>query len=104
MEPKEFETKKEIKKATTYIVGLGLSELYINGNKVGTNVLSPGLTGYDKRALYVTYDVTQNMANGNNAIGVILGNGRYFAPRHKVPTLTITYGFPKWNGVCLSFL
>ena len=92
---KEFETKKEIKKATAYIVGLGLNELYINGNKVGTNVLSPGLTGYDKRALYVTYDVTQNMANGNNAIGVILGNGRYFAPRHKVPTLTITYGFPK---------
>ena len=92
---KEFKSEKTIKRATAYIVGMGLNELYINGSKIGDRVLSPGLTQYNKRALYVTYDVTNNMIKGENAIGVILGNGRYFAPRHNVPTLTETYGYPK---------
>jgi alpha-L-rhamnosidase len=74
---------------------LGLSELYLNGQKVGADVLSPGLTDYDKRVLYVTHDVTALVRSGHNALGVILGNGRFYAPRDKVPTLTRSFGFPK---------
>lgn len=91
----EFEINKKIKSATAFISGLGLFELYINGNKVGDQVLSPGLTEYNKRTFYMTFDVTKNLQSNENAIGVILGNGRYFAPRSNEPTATRTYGFPK---------
>jgi len=47
------------------------------------------------RSYYVSYDVTDQIHEGLNAVGTILGNGRYFAPRIKAPTPTLTYGFPK---------
>ncbi len=53
-----------MRRATVYVSGLGLSELYLNGAKVGDHVLSPGLTDYDKRVLYVTYDVTSRISAG----------------------------------------
>jgi alpha-L-rhamnosidase len=92
---KEFTTAKKVARATVYFSGLGLSELYLNGEKVGDAVLSPGLTHYDARAFYVTYDVTQQLRRGPNALGVWLGNGRYYAPRVTAPTKTLTYGYPK---------
>ena len=91
----EFTPKKAIARATAYMSGLGISELYVNGGKVGSDVLSPGLTEYPKRTLYVTYDVTRHMRPGSNAVGVMLGNGRYFGPRENNPTFARTYGFPK---------
>ncbi len=91
----EFEVEKKIKSATAFISGLGLFELYINGEKIGDQVLAPGLTEYNKRTFYMTFDVTNNLQSNKNAIGVILGNGRYFAPRGNEPTATRTYGFPK---------
>jgi alpha-L-rhamnosidase len=92
---KEFAAEKKIRRTTVWYSGLGLSELYINGKKVGSNVLSPGLTEYDKRMFYVTHDVTRFVHQGSNAVGVILGNGRYYAPRARSPVETRTYGFPK---------
>ena len=92
---KEFSAAKKVKRAVAYISGLGLSELYINGEKTGDSVLEPGLTEYTKRVFYVTYDVTDRIRSGENAVGVILGNGRYYAPRSAVPTNTRTYGYPK---------
>jgi alpha-L-rhamnosidase len=92
---KEFEVTRSIKRATVYMSGLGLSELYLNGEKVGDHVLSPGLTEYTKHTFYVTHDVTKQLQQGRNAVGVILGNGRYFAPRSKVPIETRTFGYPK---------
>jgi len=91
----EFKLAKKLKRATAYICGLGLFELYLNSNKIGDQVLSPGLTEYNKRSFYMTFDVTENLVNGENAIGVILGNGRYFAPRSGDPSNTRTYGYPK---------
>jgi alpha-L-rhamnosidase len=92
---KEFAIGEKIARATVSFCGLGYSELYINGNKIGNAVLSPALAQYDKREYYVTYDVTKNLRHGDNALGVILGNGRYFANRTKVPTTTVTFGWPK---------
>ncbi len=92
----EFEVGKKVKSATAFISGLGLFELYINGEKIGDQVLAPGLTEYDKRAFYMTFDITKNLHSDKNAIGVILGNGRYFVPRlYNKPTRKKTYGFPK---------
>jgi len=74
---KEFVVDKDIKRARAYICGLGYYELRINGKKVGDHVLDPGWTDYDKRVLYVTYDITWYLRKGKNAVGVMLGNGRY---------------------------
>jgi len=92
---KKFQINKPVKRATAYIVGLGVYELYMNGKKVGDHVMSPGLTEYPKRSFYLAYDITDLVGAGNNTVGTILGNGRYFAPRLEKPTHTITYGYPK---------
>ncbi|HBK31594.1 MAG TPA: alpha-rhamnosidase, partial [Porphyromonadaceae bacterium] len=52
-------------------------ELFINGERVGDHRLDPMYTRYDRRNLYVTYDVTAQIKRGENAIGVVLGNGWY---------------------------
>ena len=92
---KEFTSDKQVRRATVSYSGLGLSELYLNGQKVGDHVLSPGTTEYPKRVLYVTHDVTDQIKNGDNALGAILGNGRYYSMRSKVYSGMPHYGFPK---------
>jgi alpha-L-rhamnosidase len=87
----EFALSGNVRRATVYLSGLGYSELYLNGSKVGDHVLDPILTDYDKRVPYVTYEVTEQLKAGKNAIGVWLGNGRYLAPRPNART----FGYPK---------
>lgn len=70
-------TEKKIKSARAYICGLGYYELYINGTKTGDHVLDPAPSNYDKQAYYVSYDVSEQIKTGKNAIGIILGNGFY---------------------------
>ncbi|WP_332369822.1 family 78 glycoside hydrolase catalytic domain [Spirosoma telluris] len=74
---KPFEITKKIKSARAYIAAGGLYELYLNGQKIGSHRLDPMYTRYDRRTLYVTYDVTPQLQSGQNAIGVLLGNGWY---------------------------
>ena len=76
-----FVVDKAVASATAFISGLGYYELRLNGRKVGDHVLDPGWTDYDKRLLYVTYDVRTYLRPGSNAIGVMLGNGWYCTPR-----------------------
>lgn len=72
-----FSTGKKVKSARAYIAAAGLYELSINGKKIGNHRMDPMYTRFDRRTLYVTYDVTQEINQGNNAIGVLLGNGWY---------------------------
>ncbi len=74
---KAFTARKKIKTARAYIAVAGLYELYINGSKIGNHRLDPMYTRFDRRTLYVTYDVTGALQQGTNAIGVLLGNGWY---------------------------
>jgi len=74
---REFTVDKPIEKARAYICGLGYYELSLNGKKVGDHVLDPAFTRYDRRVLYATYDLTDRLTQGENAAGVILGNGWY---------------------------
>jgi alpha-L-rhamnosidase len=92
---KDFVLEKKIRRAVLYASGLGVSELYLNGSKVGNHVLSPALAEYQKRIFYVTHDVTDGLKRGENAIGVILGNGRFYSPRSQLYAGMATYGFPK---------
>ena len=71
------------------------SELYLNGAKVGDAVLSPAVAQYDKRAFYVAHDVTEQLKRGANAMGVVLGGGRYSSDRSKVYAGTMNFGWPK---------
>ncbi len=91
---KEFSFDKKVQRATAFISGLGLFELAINGEKIGDQVLAPALSEYDKRVYYMTFDVTQHLQR-ENAVAIILGNGRFFAPRITEPAPTRTFGFPK---------
>jgi len=72
---KEFNIQKQIETAKLYICGLGYYVLRLNGKKIGDRILDPAQTDYNKIALYSTYDITNELKE-NNAIGVILGNGR----------------------------
>jgi alpha-L-rhamnosidase len=92
---KEFAVEKKISRATVYFSGLGSSELYLNGAKVGDAVLSPALAQYDKRVFYVTHDVTKQVRRGANAIGAVLGGGRFSSDRSKVYAGTVNAGWPK---------
>lgn len=93
---KEFPLKKEIKRATVHICGLGWYELFFNGQRVGDQVLAPAQTGFDKTVLYNTYDVTSLLTSGKNAVGIALGNGLYYNMRQKSKPWKIpTYGYPK---------
>ncbi len=92
---REFHTKAAIQKAVLYFSGLGLSEAVINGQRVGNEELSPHVSDYSKTVFYRTFDVTGLLRQGANAIGCILGNGRYFAPRVRVPFPMENFGCPK---------
>ena len=74
---KSFSLGKNIKNAVAHISGLGYYELYLNGKKVGDHVLDPGQTNYEDYALYVTYDITGQLKQGENLAGVMLGDGWY---------------------------
>ena len=92
---KEFSTAKKVKSATAYVMGLGLYELYINGKKVGDQVLAPTPTDYTQNIKYNVFDVTNLLTEGKHAIGVILGNGRFYAMRQAKPYKVKSFGFPK---------
>lgn len=70
-------TGKKIKKASLYATALGIYELYVNGQRVSDNYFSPGWTDYAKRIYYRTYDVTDVLKSGDNAIGAVLADGWY---------------------------
>ena len=74
---KEFQSDKKIKSATIYVSSLGLFELSLNGQRVGSDYFTPGWTNYNKRVYYFTYDVTNLVQPGENAIGAILAEGWY---------------------------
>jgi len=92
---KEFKAARPIKQAIAYVTGLGYFELYTNGEKIGDEVLVPNQTNYGKRpklptydmnvpdefkrykVMYLAYDLTEQLTEGDNALGVMVGNGFY---------------------------
>ncbi|MBE0697986.1 MAG: family 78 glycoside hydrolase catalytic domain, partial [Anaerolineaceae bacterium] len=74
---RDFQLTKPVRRARIYMVGLGWSELRVNGHKVNDRVLDPPQSNYGKRLLYSTDAVEAHLRPGNNTIGVICGNGWY---------------------------
>ena len=106
---KSFRVDKDVTDAHLFISGLGYCEPYLNGEKIGDDLLSPDQTDYtfrrdmDRRRLpmviqnraysvfYLGYDVTAMIRNGDNVLGCILGNGFF----NSVHIWTAGYGSPR---------
>ena len=109
---KTFSVDKKVAEAKAFVTGLGYFEFYLNGKKVGNDVLIPNQTNYSYRpgletdrvpiensfkeykVMYLSYDITELLQEGNNAMGTWLGNGFYNAPI----TWTASYGTPRFIG------
>ena len=74
---KEFSLQKKIASARLYVTSHGFYEFYINGQRVGDYLLTPGWTSYQKRLQYQVYDITGLLNQGKNAAGAMLGDGWY---------------------------
>ena len=72
---KSFELPEGVVSARLYVTALGLYECWINGVRVGEDIFAPGWTDYQKRVRYQTYDVSELLQEGENALGAILGDG-----------------------------
>ncbi|WP_423127742.1 glycoside hydrolase family 78 protein [Gaoshiqia sp. Z1-71] len=72
----EFSISKKVQSARVYVTSLGLYQLYMNGQKVSSDLFTPGWTSYNKRLQYQTYDVTA-LLQPKNGLGAILGDGWY---------------------------
>ncbi|MFQ3630881.1 family 78 glycoside hydrolase catalytic domain [Roseiflexus sp.] len=74
---RSFTLDAPVLQARLYITALGLYECTINGQRVGQDLFTPGWTDYRRRVQYQVYDVTDALHEGENVIGVILGDGWY---------------------------
>ena len=78
---KTFTVSKPVKHATLYVAALGMADVTLNGQHLTDAVLGPPFTDYTKRVVYLTHDITAHLTIGENAIGVLLGNGFFSTPR-----------------------
>ncbi|MDR3745821.1 MAG: family 78 glycoside hydrolase catalytic domain [Acidobacteriaceae bacterium] len=94
---RSFTVRGKITSATLYISGLGQFEAHLNGKNVTQALLTPGWSDYRKRVYYDSYDVTRLVIPGENALGVMLGNGMYnvFSPENRYTKFRRSFGQPK---------
>jgi len=74
---KSFSVNNPVKTARIYVAVAGLYQLHLNGEQLGDTMLDPVYTRFDRRNMYVTYDVTSFINQKENVIGIVLGNGWY---------------------------
>lgn len=70
-----LDPNKDIAKARMYVTAQGAYEMFINGERMSDDYLNPGMATYAKTLNYHTYDVTDMLSSGSNAIGALLGPG-----------------------------
>jgi len=97
---REFAVRPGLASARAYVCGLGHYELRLNGAKVGDRELEPGWTHYDRTCLYSVYDIAGWLTEGNNAVGLLLGNGFYNVEGGRYAKFKGSFGRPK----CLAQL
>ena len=87
----DFVVEKPVRAARAYACGVGLYAMFINGERVGDEYLAPGFNAYDSWLQYQTYDVTNMLSPGANAVGCQLGNG-YYKGRVNWPEIRERFG------------
>jgi len=88
---KAFDVDRPVRSARMYVSALGLFEVSTNGRRVGADVFAPDWTSYGHRIPYYTYDVTDLVQRGANAVSAVVGNGWYRGGIGVFPTRS-TYG------------
>ena len=81
--------------AEAVVSGLGAYDFFVNGTAVDDRIGAPGYTNFRKRALFVRYVLDHRIHEGDNTVGIVLGNGRFFAPRYASPTRFTDFGYPR---------
>ncbi|HEV2136635.1 MAG TPA: family 78 glycoside hydrolase catalytic domain [Terracidiphilus sp.] len=76
----DFSVDSPVKSARLYATALGMYRVFLNGKRVGDQVMAPGWTDYRERVVYQTFDVTPLVKEGKNAIGALLAPGWYEDP------------------------
>jgi hypothetical protein len=94
---KTFSLDSKPTRATAYVNPLGYYELYVNGAKVDDHLLSPAVTDYSKRNLYVTHDITPFLRTGPNVIAIWLGRGTAFGD-YGGERYDASLELPGWNS------
>jgi alpha-L-rhamnosidase len=74
---RDFQVRTNVASARLYVTAFGVYEMHLNGSVVGDHVLAPGWTSYNHRLRYQTFDVTDLLHEGPNALGAMLGDGWY---------------------------
>lgn len=90
-----FAVQKKVHSALAFVSGLGQYAFSVNGRAIDSRFLAPGWTYYDKTVLYNTYDITKHLRPGNNALGIIVGNGFHNINRERYRKLVSVFGMPK---------
>jgi hypothetical protein len=90
---------KPLRRAMAYVAGLGHFDFFVNGQKVGDHFLDAGWTKFDRQALYVAFDITGNLSQGNNTLGVMLGNGFFHTPTERYLKILLSFGAPKMKAL-----
>ncbi len=90
-----FRVAKPVRRAELAICGLGFYEARINGRPLDDAVLEPGWTNYRKSCLYRVVDLSDRIAQGENVLGVLLGNGMYNVTGGRYTKFTGSFGPPK---------
>ena len=82
---KEINIHKKVKQALYLTSALGIYEAYINGKKVGKQIMAPEWTDYDNHVQYQTHEVGHLLKNGTNVLGAMLADGWYAGARWSHP-------------------
>jgi alpha-L-rhamnosidase len=72
-----FEVDGDVASARLYVSAHGLYEAFLNGERVGRQLFTPGWTSYEERLQYQVFDVAHLLREGRNALGAMLGDGWY---------------------------
>ena len=93
---KDFRTSHSVADAVVYVCGLGHYVMSINGQRVGSSEFAPLWSEYSRTVYYNTYDVTQMLREGDNAVAVLLGNGFFNVQRgSRYSKLQTSFGPPQ---------
>lgn len=97
-----FGAEGKVKRAYALVSGLGHFKLYMNGEKVGPGEMDPGWTNYNKSVQYVCLDVTSQIREGDNVIGLSVGNGFYSGDAGDRHFYTLDKGYELYGSELLA--
>lgn len=67
--------EKTLLSARVYATARGIYEGHVNGTRFTQSLFNPGASQFDKHLYYQTYDITDRITTGTNAIGFYLASG-----------------------------